>query len=206
MEKTSGKQIVMVILDHFADWEGAFLSSALLSGYLGEGHQVIWASSDQAPKRSFGGLTVIPDVSLADIPTTADALIVIGGTSWRTPEAAQVVPVVRSFLERGKIIGFICDAARFAAWNGLLNGVIHTGNNPQEMIESPEYTNPQGFRFEEVVHDGQIITANGNSPIPFARSVLLALEIASREAIDEWYDFYTLGYWNALKKFGYMTE
>lgn len=196
----------MVILDQFSDWEGAFLSTAILSGYLGEGHQVIWASLDQSPKRSLGGLTVIPDVSLADIPDTADALILIGGNSWRSPQASEVVPVVQSFLERGRHIGFICDAARFAAWNGLLNNAAHTGNDPQEMTESPEYSNPHGFRFEESVHDGQIITANGNSPLPFARSILLALEIASRDAIDEWYDFYTLGYWNALKKFGYLSE
>lgn len=201
-----GKKIVMVILDQFADWEGAFLAAALTGGELSQNNQVIWASLDKEPKQSIGHMTLLPDLSLEEIPGDADAIVLIGGMSWRTPEADRVQPVVRSFLDNGKIAGFICDAARFAAWSGFLNEVRHTGNDPAEMKEGAGYTNPQNFQKEEAVWDGQIVTANGNSPLPFARLMLKAMEAAGDEEIDTWIDFYSIGYWNALRKYGYIQD
>lgn len=199
-----GKKIVMVILDQFADWEGAFLSAALAGGELSQDNQVLWASIDQKPIKSIGHMTVLPDLTLDEIPGDADALILIGGDSWRKPEAEQVSPVVRSFLDRGRVVGFICDATRFAAWSGFLNDVRHTGNDVAEMEQSANYTNPQGFQREEAVRDGRIVTANGNSPLHFARLVLQAINAATDEEIDTWIDFYSIGYWNALRKYGYL--
>lgn len=199
-----GKQVVFVVLDQFADWEGAFLSAALVNGEISKGNDVYWASIDKAPKKSIGGMTMLPDLSLDEIPEDVDALILIGGNSWRTEEAKKVIPVVQKFKDQGKVLGFICDAAYFAASAGFLNQVRHTGNDPQEVRGASGYSNPDNFLLENAVSDGRVITANGNNPVEFAAEVLRAIEAAAEDDIRMWTDFYTVGYWTALKKYGYL--
>ena len=200
----AGKKVVCVILDQFADWEGAYISNALLGGEITQGNEVIWASTDREPKRSIGGMTVLPDVSLADIPLDSDALLLIGGYSWNRPEALSVVPVAEKFRESGKLLGFICGATSFAAAHGFLNEVKHTGNDPEEMKKLPGYTNPDQYLLQDAVSDGSIVTANGNSPVEFAVEILRGLQAAGEEDIAMWSDFYKIGYINAARKYGYL--
>lgn len=199
-----GKKVAMVILDQYADWEGAFLASALKGGEISRDNEVLWASVDREPKRSIGGMTALPDLSLAEIPDDIDGLVLIGGNFWRSRDALAVVPVVEAFRTAGKVIGFICDATYFAADHGFLNDAWHTGNNAEDLKKALGYTNAAGFKWEDVVTDGKIITANGNSPVEFAAHVLRALDAAEEEDIAMWYDFYSMGYVNALKKYGYL--
>lgn len=199
------RKVVFIILDQFADWEGAYLSSVLRDEEMGSINEVLWASTDRKPKKSLGNMTVIPDLSLEEIPEDADALILIGGNSWRGEEAKKAADVVRRFLEKKAVVGFICDATYFAAKEGFLNEVLHTGNNQEEMGNLENYRNPEGFRMENAISDGRIITANGNNPVEFSKEVLKALELFPAEKIDMWADFYLLGYWNALRKYGFLN-
>jgi len=198
------RKVVFIILDQFADWEGAYLSTILLDGELGLSNEVFWASTDLEPKKSLGNMTVIPDMILDDIPEDTDALILIGGDSWRSEAAEKVTPVVGKFKASGKVIGFICDATYFAAKEGFLNDVRHTGNDLTELKELDHYKNEEMFLMENAVRDGKIITANGNSPVEFTGEVLKALEIMSDDEIRMQTDFYLMGYWNALKKYGFI--
>ena len=70
------KTLAVVILDKFADWEPALLAAGLQS-IIG-GYTVRWASVDREVKTSMGGLRVEPDMLIPEIPSTADAVIVIG--------------------------------------------------------------------------------------------------------------------------------
>lgn len=199
-----GTKVALVILDQFADWEGAFIVNALNGGEISRDNEVVWVSVDREPKRSIGGMTALPDLALSEIPDDLDALILIGGDSWRSKEALEVVPVVEEFREAGKVIGFICDATYFAAEHGFLNDVWHTGNSADDLKKALGYANAEGFKWVDVVTDGRIVTANGNSPVEFAAHLLRALEAADEDDIAMWYDFYTMGYVNALKKYGYL--
>lgn len=199
-----GKKVIFVILDQFADWEGAFISNALMSGEISQDNVVLWASIDKEPKKSIGQMTVLPDITLAEIPDDADALLLIGGDSWRQEAAQQVIPVVQAFLDREKLVGFICDATYFAASHGFLNGVKHTGNDPTDLATAPGYTGCANYLLENAVADQGIITANGNSPVEFATLILEELQAAKPEAIKMWSDFYSLGYIEALRKYGYL--
>lgn len=198
------KHIIIYILDRFADWEGAYVASLLQDVEMGFNHRVSWASNDKNPKRSLGGMTMLPDITTREISIDADALILIGGDSWKSPEAKAISPIVQKFKEQRKVLGFICDAARFAASEGLLNDVYHTGNNPEEMQNETAYTHAEGFIMEDVVTDRNIVTANGNSPVAFAASILLALDPISKKKMAMWQDFQLMGYWKALKKYGYL--
>lgn len=200
------RKVVFIILDRFADWEGAYLSSMLLDEELTHSIKVFWASTDKEPKKSLGNMTVIPDMTLEEIPEDTDALILIGGESWRTDVADKVTPVVKKFKASGKIIGFICDATYFAAKEGFLNEVKHTGNDLMDIKKLDNYRNEEMFLMENAVRDGKIITANGNSPVEFTGEVLKALGILSEEEIRMQTDFYLMGYWDALRKYGFLNN
>lgn len=201
-----GKRIALVVLDQFADWEGAFLSSALMDPEVSEGNHVYWASTDISPKKSIGNMRILPDLSVNDIPDSFDALILIGGNSWRSDEAKLVIPTVERFMQADKVVGFICDATYFAAREGFLNHVEHSGNDAEEMEALESYTNASRFRRENAISDHNVITANGNNPVEFAAEVLKALQVADPEAIEMWKNFYTMGYWNALRKYNLLKE
>lgn len=196
-----GKKVVFIVLDSFADWEGAYLSSVLLDDEIEMQNQVLWASIDKYPKKSLGNMTMVPDITLDEIPDDTDALIFIGGNSWRTEDSNRVTATVEKFMEQGKILGFICDATYFAAREGFLNDIKHTGNDPSDMIAEGKYNNPEGFQMEEAVLDENIITANGNSPLEFSALVLRALGLFPDEEIEMWKDFQKLGLWEAMRKY-----
>lgn len=193
--------VVFVLLEGFADWEGAPLAAELTSPETERPPvQVLYASTDREKKRSIGGLTVLPDITLNEIPKDAKALVLIGGTSWRTPEAMAVVPIVQNFLQNNKVVGAICDAARFLGAHGLLDDHLHTANFLQELEGEPQYRNAAGFKEEDCVRDRNLVTANGQAPYLFAREMLLALGASEQDAA-QWYDFQTMGLRAALKKY-----
>lgn len=192
-------------MDHFADWEPAFVSSAL-NNELAEGFQVFYASNTREPLTSIGGLSALPQLTLDEVPRAAEAVLFIGADgSWRKPQE-KAAALAREMKEKGSVIGGICDAARWLACQGLLNDVRHTMNFRDAAKDCPAYTNSAGFVQEEAVRDGRVVTANGNAPLQFAAEVCRALAAAPEEKIQEYYDFYTLGLHQALRKYGYITD
>lgn len=195
------EKAVFIILDGFADWEYAPLAAALADP---EGaypaYQVLFASDTLGPKKSIAGLHAQPDLTLDDIPPDAAALILVGGTSWRSPAAEPVADIARDFLARGRVVGAICDAVRYLAVKGLLNEHRHTMNFRDDAEGAPSYQNAEGFLLEEAVRDRNLVTANGNAPYHFGREVLLALRVGEKEA-TMWYDLYTMGFHAAIKKY-----
>ena len=82
------KRILLVLKEEFADWEAAYLSSQILE--LGKGNYVVeTVSLNKEPVRSIGGLRVVPDYGLDEVPEAYEALILVGGTGWRKPDAGK---------------------------------------------------------------------------------------------------------------------
>lgn len=69
--------ILFVILQQFADWEAAYLSSALTM--LGQGqYEIKTVSLSKDPVSSIGGFQVLPDFDTASVPGDYEALLLIG--------------------------------------------------------------------------------------------------------------------------------
>ncbi|MDE6736366.1 MAG: DJ-1/PfpI family protein, partial [Treponemataceae bacterium] len=115
------KTILYVILEQWADWELAYVSSAvnMLGGGAFENKTV---SLTKNAVTSIGGIRCLPDYDVQGIPPDYAALILIGGMSWRTESALQLKPIIDSCVKSGKVLGAICDACRFLASVGALNG------------------------------------------------------------------------------------
>ena len=192
------KCILLVILEQYADWEAAYLSSALYM--LGRGkYEVKTVSLTKEPVFSIGGFCVLPDFDIDSIPADYEALILIGGMSWRNEEAWKVKPLVDQCLEAGKVLGGICDASAFLGAVGALNEVNHTSNDLNDLKHwaGKAYTGEKRYFMKQAVRDRNIITANGTAPLEFAKEVLLVLAAAPEKVITEWYDFHKLGCYNA---------
>lgn len=200
------KNIVFVILDEFAGWEAAFLSSALNDKNITKNYTTNFASIDKNLKKSMGNLKVLPDLTLKEIDENdVDGLVLIGGRTWRSQieeTNTKIVELVKKFKNNpNKVVGAICDAAYFLATNGLLNDRKHTVNSFDEIKDNSNYTNAKNFVEMESVIDGNLVTAKGDSPIHFAKNVMMALGDIPEKNVNLFFDIYTIGFVKAFEKF-----
>lgn len=192
------KTVLFGLLAPYADWEAAYLASAL--NMLAPGaFAVRTVSVSREPVASIGGFQVMPDFDAASVPDDYAALALIGGMGWRGGAARGFLPLAEDCFRQGKVLGGICDAAAFLARAGALNCVRHTANSLDDLknLGGPAYAGEALFAAKQTVRDGNIVTANGTAPLEFAREMLLALEAAPEEKIRGWYDFHKLGFYTA---------
>ena len=192
------KTILFVILQQYADWEAAYITSAITM--LGQGqYDIKTVSLSKDYVQSIGGFRVLPDYDIASVPKDYEALILIGGMTWRDRNAQQVRTLVEECCQKGKVLGGICDASAFLGTVGALNDVLHTSNDMNDLKQwaGSVYTGETKYIAKQSVRDKNIITANGTAPMEFAKEILLALNVASEETVLEWYNFHKLGYYTA---------
>lgn len=192
------KRILFVILQQYADWEAAYISSAI--AMLGQGqYSIETVSLSQDCVQSIGGFKVLPDYDIKSVPNDYEALILIGGMTWRNENTKQIKVLIEDCRKKGKVLGGICDASAFLGTTGVLNDVYHTSNDLSDLKQwaGSIYTGEAKYIAKQAVSDGNVITANGTAPLEFAKEILLALNVASEEKIIEWYDFHKLGYYTA---------
>ena len=191
------KTVLLALLEQFADWEAAYVSTAV--HMLGQGKFVVkTVSLSKEPVTSIGGIRVVPDYTVGSASKDYDALLLIGGLCWREERAQQMIPLVEHCVKRGKVLGGICDAAAFLASIGVLDSVKHTGNRLSALQEwkGTKYKGAENYQARQAVFDRNIITANGSAPLEFAREVLSALHVAEETMIEDWYVLHKLGYYN----------
>lgn len=190
------KKILFVLLEQWADWELAYISSAVNMLENGKFENKTVSLTNNAVM-SIGGIKCLPDYDIQTCPSDYDALILIGGLSWHNENALQIKPIIADCIKSGKVLGAICDACRFLGSIGVLNNAKHTANDLNELKQYEIYTNEQGFIHRQAVADNKIITANGTATLEFAQELLKELAVASNEQIKNWYDFHKLGFYTA---------
>lgn len=192
------KTILFVILQQYADWEAAYITSAITM--LGqEQYDIKTVSLSKDYVQSIGGFRVLPDYDAASVPKDYEALILIGGMSWRNENTQQIKTLVQECCQKGKVLGGICDASAFLGTVGVLNDVMHTSNDMNDLKQwaGSVYTGETKYIAKQAVRDKNIITANGTAPMEFAKEILLALNVADEDKVSEWYNFHKLGYYTA---------
>ena len=190
------RKILYVVLDQWADWELAYISSAV--NMLGQGkfeNKIVSLTKDAVS--SIGGVKCLPDYDLKNAPSDYDALILIGGMCWHNDAALQIKPLVEDCIKKGKVLGAICDACRFLGSIEALNNCKHTANDLNELMQYSCYSNGQNFIHRQAVSDNKVVTANGTAALEFAQEILRALSVASEQTIKGWYDFHKLGFYTA---------
>lgn len=199
-------KILYILLPDYAAHEVVYLSQAVSSDDYALKENPKYVNKVVAPSlepvKSIGGFRTLPDYSFDTMPDDYAALVLIGGFGWATPVAEKVAPIIRQAIERGKIVGAICNAASFMAKCGALNTVKHTGNGLEQLKlwGGGNYTNPGGYVQAQAVRDRNIVTANGSATLEFAKELLLLLENDTPERIEMYYQFYKQGFCSLFPK------
>lgn len=200
-------EILYLLLDKYADHEAVFLSSAVACDERSIKANPKYVNKIVAPTldavRSCSGFRMLPDYSFDTMPEDYAALVLIGGFGWLDEAVAgKVVPIVRRAIDKGLIVGAICNAASFLARHGFLNAVRHTGNGLEQLQlwGGDNYTNSAGYVDGQAVADRRIVTANGTGCLEFAKEMLLLLENDTPEQIENFYRFNKLGYVEVMRQ------
>lgn len=188
------KTVIFILLDQWADWEAAYLSSAIRM-FGQDQYAIKTVSLTLDPVESMGGFRVLPDYDISNMPEDYEALILNGGMTWRNEDAQKIKPLAEACVRKGRVLGGICDASAFLGKIGLLNHVKHTSNDLNDLKKWADeaYTGDENYCLQQSVSDKNIITANGTATLEFAKNVMLALGVAPEEKISEWYDFHKRG-------------
>ncbi|MCD7900176.1 MAG: glutamine amidotransferase [Bacteroides sp.] len=192
------KEVIFVLLNGFADWEGAYISTCLNIG-VKPGSPVKYTvktlSVTKDPITSIGGFTVLPDYDLNDLPEDHAGLIIIGGMNLFSAEAQAIRPLVEKAIKDNKLVAGICNGSVYLGMNGFFNNVKHTSNGLDYLKQyaGENYTGESNYIKKDAVRDGKIVTANGTAPLEFCREVLYALEADAPEIIEESYQYYKNG-------------
>lgn len=193
------QEIIFVLLNGFADWEGAHLAVCLNSG-VKPGRPVKYIaktlSLTKEPVSSIGGFRVLPDYDIHALPEDCAGLVLVGGDNWFSPEAESLVPLVEKMLRENKLVAGICNASVFLGKHGFLNHVKHTSNTLDYLKNTAggKYTGDAYYIEKQAVCDGNIVTANGTAQLEFCRVILYALNADEPEIIEESYSFYKNGF------------
>ena len=198
-------EILYILLPDYAAHEAVYLSQAIASDEFALKQHPKYVNKVVAPTmepvKSIGGFRTLPDYSFETMPDDYAAWVLIGGFGWATPIAEQVDPIVRKAIEKGKIVGAICNGASFMAKCGFLNGVRHTGNGLEQLQSwgGESYNNPEDYVNAQAVSDKNIVTANGSATLEFAKELLLLLENDTPESIEMYYQFNKMGFCALLR-------
>ena len=131
------QKVLFIILNEYTDWEGAFLSTALHVGVI-PGGEIKYEVHTVVRPWTLSVLSVVlrsySDYSFENMPKDYAALVLIGGNCWDTPEAKNLSSLwYKKPLDKGKIVGAICNGASFLCSHGFLNKVKHTGNGLDQL-------------------------------------------------------------------------
>ncbi|MFW7433904.1 type 1 glutamine amidotransferase family protein [Vagococcus carniphilus] len=191
------KTAIFFLLDDYADWEGAYLSSTLNK----KEDWIVKTASIQREVTSIGGFTTKIDFLMDELPKQIDLFIMVGGNSWGI-ENKSLFTLVKNYLEGEVTVGSICGAVDYLARNGFLNDHKHTGNSLYLWESFENYTNGANFMEKQAVRDQQLVTANGTAPNEFTKLILEAIEFDGTEAIEKTMYMNQYGFYNYCEKYG----
>ncbi|MFW9910503.1 MAG: DJ-1/PfpI family protein [Candidatus Odinarchaeota archaeon] len=153
------------LYDRFADFE---IAPLLL--FLKEKTEIITFSFEKGVLQSEEQLKVVADKSIDEVDSNdVDLLIIPGGEPEPYKDRIELHKLLKKIQQSGKPIAAICGGPGFLAHAGLLKGLrIAHGYAPEDaerVFEGSVITD------EDVVVDGNIITARGQAFSEFAVEV-----------------------------------
>lgn len=165
----------MFLYDKFVDFE---IAPLLL--FLREKTEVITFSFEKGVQKSVEQLKVVVDQSISEVnPDDVNLIVIPGGEPEPYRERTDLHVLLKKVHERGKIIAAICGGPGFLAHAGLLKGLrIAHGYAPEDAIRVFEGSD---ITDEDVIVEGNIITARGQAYAEFAIEVYRTLGFFENE-------------------------
>ncbi|MFD7716663.1 DJ-1/PfpI family protein [Streptomyces sp. NPDC059814] len=185
------RTVHLAVYDTYADWETGHATAHLAQN----GFTVRTVGPTADPVTSMGGLTVLPDLTLADLRPDDGALLILPGAGlWDTGDKlAPFARAARTFLDAGVPVAAICGATAGLAREGLLDERAHT-SAVSFYLAATGYGGGEHYIDTDAVTDdggagagGALVTAGPTEPVAFAREILALLGVFEGEKLDAWY-------------------
>ncbi|OOG60815.1 thiamine biosynthesis protein ThiJ [Rhodanobacter sp. B05] len=179
--------VYFLVFEGFADWQAAL---ALCEIRRPGDWQVRAVGFTRAPVVSMGGLSVQPELSLAEFDDKRAALLIVpGGHLWQRGEGACAVAAIRRLHAAGAPVAGIDSGVLALARAGLLDNCRHTGNWPGQIASQvPGYAGADQYDASVLaVSDGGVISASHLGSVEFAREVIHTLDLYSPTDREDWY-------------------
>lgn len=179
--------VYFLVFDGFADWQAAL---ALCEIRRPGDWQVRTVGFSLKPVVSMGGLTVQPDLTLAQLDFAHAALLLVpGGHLWQRGAGEAAVQVIRALHAAGAPVAGIDTGVLALARAGLLDHCRHTGNwSGQIDGQVPAYAGAEQYDAGVLaVSDSGTITASHLGSVEFAREVIRTLDLYSPGDREDWY-------------------
>ncbi|MBO0918288.1 DJ-1/PfpI family protein [Streptomyces laculatispora] len=190
------RTVYLAVYDTYADWETGHATAHLAQ----HGFTVRTVGPTTGPVTSMGGLTVRPDLALAELRPGDGALLILPGAGlWDAgDELAPFARAARTFLDAGVPVAAICGATAGLAREGLLDERAHTSavsfylaatgyGGGKHYIDADAVTDHGRAGHDGAGSGGALVTAGPTEPVAFAREILALLGVFEGEKLDAWY-------------------
>ena len=188
MQKTA----YLFVFDGLADWEPAHILCELRKS--GQ-YEVKTAAFSREPITTMGGITILPDVTIAEIEAADTAVFILpGGHMWEQQANEPLQALLHDLHAQDVPLAAICGATLEIARAGLTHQVRHT-SNILEYLQGlvPSYSDHDYYVNDFAVTDQNIVTANGLGSIEFAREILKLLDVYNEADANAWYGMFKHG-------------
>ena len=182
------KNIAIYATETMSDWEYAYLTTqvAEAEAQVPDRFKVLFVGESLEAVRSKGGIEVVPCLTLQDIQNRTDiAAFVVPGADTYFDGHEQLLETIRVLNGNGVLLAAICGGTVAFARAGVLDHCKHT-SNAQGFLATVNYANIDGYKEEDVVFDGGVITASGLAPVLFTAAVLRAAGVYPDDVVDAW--------------------
>lgn len=163
----------ILIYEGFAQFE-----VVLASYFLGTKTDIVTVGIDEKTVASSEGFLTTPHITLSQIDIDEIKTFIIPGGDPEKLNSDKLLDLIKSLSSKNKVIGAICAGTLQLAKAGVLNGKKYTTVfNIEENTEFPR----DSFNNENIVIDGNIITAKGNAYVDFALKIAEINDIFENE-------------------------
>lgn len=185
--------IHVAIYDTMADWEIGYAVAHIQSLEFQKTpgrYQVKTVGRSLDPVTSKGGLRMLPDLGLDALEPRASRMLILPGADIAMSGGIDDFAAMGArFLDAGVPVAAICGATAALARHGLLDERPHT-SNAKIFLEMTGYQGGAYYQERLAVTDGDLITASGIAPIPFAAEIFRKLDLYSEPTLQSWLKLY----------------
>jgi putative intracellular protease/amidase len=145
--------------------------------------EVVTYGLESRDHRSAEGFLLRPQHLLSELePDTIDAFIIPGGEPGPIIESEVLAEALRSLNDRGKLLAAICGGPLHLSRAGVLEGKRFTSS---VYADRPDWFVSGIYSDEDIVQDGNVITAWPNAYVDFALALGDRLSIFTDEVDRE---------------------
>lgn len=161
------KRVGLLLFPEFSEFEVTVATSLLRAS-----HNLVTVALTAAPVTSEAGLTFLPHKILGDAdPDEFEAFIIPGGDMVHLRDAEPLFSFVEEVSKRGALLAAMCSGPYVLARAGVLANHPYTVTYTREQRTFLNCFDETGFRYESVISDANIITAQGHAFVAFGLAV-----------------------------------